>query len=265
MNGDNPYHYTMGLAASLDLIPGLSSLNKFGECSKAASGTPTDIWSGADGVTGPAIWLPPTAARVHQLASTSANDTDGGTGARTVRVYYIDAWTGGFYSVDRTLNGLSNVALPSCVLIYRIKCLTWGTGGVNAGVITATAEAPDSRVTAAITTGQNQTQMDIYGVPEGYQVRVCRASCRVVKAGGTTRRVTGEFLYMPDPATNTANNTGWTNRETFEAVEAGGEWERNYEPVPKKFDGPCLFKKQVTSNANDTSVIGTTDGWVCKV
>jgi hypothetical protein len=54
----------------LGLAPGLSHVNKFGRNPAISAATaPEDIWD----VGG--LWIPPTVARVHNIASSSANDT----------------------------------------------------------------------------------------------------------------------------------------------------------------------------------------------
>ena len=147
-------------------VHGTSHVNKFGKAIDVDLATPTDVWDGADGVTSTDIWVPPTVARTHDIASTDAND-DGdpvGTGARTINIQGLDSnWI--LQSEDITLNGTSNVATANTYhRIFRMKVLTVGSGGVNAGIITATAQT-DATVTAAIQAGNNQTLMAIYTVP----------------------------------------------------------------------------------------------------
>lgn len=251
-----------GLSASLGLIAGVTTLNKFGEGVDCDSGVPTDVWDGANGSISTAIWAPPTEARIHQITSSSANDTSAGTGARTIRVYGLEDWDTAESSEDVIMNGVSDVATSrSYVIIHRIKALTWGSGGVNAGDITATADT-DSTITAAIIAGQNQTQMCIYGVPSTQKLRLTEAYGSLVKGTGVTQRADGELLMMVDPSTNASDNTAWTNKENFLLVEGNPPWRHEYNSTPKKFDGPCIIKIQVTSNSNGTKVIGALDAFV---
>lgn len=55
------------LSLSRGLIPGTSHINKFGRNADIDIG-PEDIWDGGD------LWVPPTAARFHNIASSSGND-----------------------------------------------------------------------------------------------------------------------------------------------------------------------------------------------
>ncbi len=126
----------------------------------------TDIWDGAIDKANN-IFVPPTAARVHDIASSSANDSSTGTGMRTLRIYGLDAnWLE--VTEDITLNGTTNVStVNSYVRINKMKGLTWGSSLENEGDITATAQV-DGTVTARINNvdgGYNQTLSSLYSVP----------------------------------------------------------------------------------------------------
>ena len=248
------------LAASLDLIPGVSTVNKFGEAIDCDNGVETDVWDGADGSTSTDIWVPPTTARVHDIESDdSDDDNSGGTGARTVQIFGLTSWDTEEVSEIVELNGTTAAETENAyVIIYRMRVLTWGSGGVNAGVITATAQT-DGTVTAAILAGNNQTQMCIYGVPSNKKLRLSKVYAGIVKGTGNTQRADGELLVMTDPETNAANNTAWTNKENFQLVEANPPWKHDYKE-PKKIDGPAIVKIQVVTNSNNTKCTGGFDG-----
>ena len=260
-----------GLEVSLDKISGYATVNKFGEALDCDSGIATDVWDGADGSTSTDIWVPPTAARVHAIVSTSDVDSDTGgsvaqgAGVRTIRLYGLTDWDTAESSEIVVMDGTTAVnTASSYVIIHRMKALTWGANGVNTGVITATA-ATDGTVTAAITTEashKNQTQMLIYGVPSTQKLRVKKFMASLVKSTGSTQRGDGEVLTMRDPGTNAGDNTAWTNKENFLLVEAALPWTHDYKNIPKKFNGPCIVKIQVTANSNDCKVIAAMDAFL---
>lgn len=101
------------------------------------------------------LWLPPTAARVHAIVSSSTDDAAAGTGARTVRVMGIASPLLTEQSETVILNGTTPVdTTKSYTHITELRVLTVGSGATNAGTITATA-ATDSTISAAITIGRN--------------------------------------------------------------------------------------------------------------
>jgi hypothetical protein len=161
---DNHYSDYVSSIPGVNASSGLAGeivVNKFGR-NEDVDTSDEDIWDGG------ATWVAPTATRIHDLTSTSTDDDNvGGTGARTVQVYGLDA---DYDLQDETveLNGTSDVATASSyTMIYRLIVRTAGSGGANAGTITATAQT-DSTVTAQITIGNNQTLMAIYQVPHNH-------------------------------------------------------------------------------------------------
>ncbi len=149
-----------GLEIGRGNVSGQSLLLKFGRNSDVDTGAYEDVWDGGG------TWVPPTTARIHDIASSSASDTSAGTGARTVTIIGLN----GSYAVTTetvTMNGTTNVpTVNSYVIIYRMYVVTAGSGATNAGTITATAQT-DATVTAQISVGMAQTLMAIYQVPAG--------------------------------------------------------------------------------------------------
>jgi len=150
-------------------IDGRSSVLKFGRNEDVDSGIPEDIWDGGG------LWVPPTAARTHDVDSTSGQDDNspGGTGARTIEIQGLDA-NFDIQSETVVMNGLSNVATANTYTrIFRMKVLTAGANGGNVGTIRATAQV-DGTLTAAMSPGYNQTLMAIYTVPDSHTAYMYR-------------------------------------------------------------------------------------------
>ena len=80
------------LDAAAGNIDGVSTVNKYGVAIAGIQTSATDIWDRADLTPTQQIWLAPTAARIHTIASTSVNDTTGGTGANSVIISYLSDW-----------------------------------------------------------------------------------------------------------------------------------------------------------------------------
>lgn len=129
-----------------------------------------------------AAYTPLTAAMsTPYIASSDANDTSAGTGARTVGIAGIDLSFAAF-SESKTMNGQTSVNLttPNVLLINSMEVLTAGSGGVNAGIIqigTGANTSGDPAVTHAympissatsVSGAGNKTASFIYGVASGY-------------------------------------------------------------------------------------------------
>ncbi len=234
-------------------ISGMFSGNKFGRNIEIDSATTADIWDGGQATAGVSlIWVAPTAARVHQLASTSTSD-DGdpvGVGARTVEVFYLPDWDTAETSTTVTMNGTTNVALPSMVMINTMRVVTKGATSSNVGIITATADS-DSTITSQIRAGQGRTQQAILGVPSTQKLFIGRLYANVNKAGGAAGLMDMNLCVNPEPADepincNIAHTFGLQTVGTSALTINFATW--------KTIDGPAYVKLQGISNTDNMDV-----------
>lgn len=248
-----------GLEVARGNIPGVTSVNKFGAAPDGVQTTATDIWSRADAAVTQQVWLAPTAARVHAIVSSSADD-DGdpaGVGARTIRVYGLKTWDLAETSEDITLNGTGSVnTANSYVIIYRMKVLTCGASGPNVGVISATA-ATDGTVTAIIAAGDGQTEMAIHGVPSVQSFYMTRWACSIAK--NTTGYVSFELRVNENPNVQT---TAFLRKNDMAVVSTGSNNAEKVFVNPIKYAGPCIIKVTGAANANDTDAKAAFDGYL---
>jgi hypothetical protein len=127
----------------------------------------------------------PTTASVLNIVSTSTDD-DGspvGTGARTV---YIEGLNGSYNVVSETvtLNGTTNVpTINSYLYVNQFYVATVGSGGVNAGEITAKVS---TTLYDLIAVGYNQRTTAHYCVPAGYTAYLTEAVLTAGQATGST-------------------------------------------------------------------------------
>lgn len=235
------------LVISRGYASGLTGVNKFGrnpDCDPAASATAVpvgrDVWD--LGIAGAAAWVPPTAARVHQLSS--SDDEDGGagtdTGALTIRVYGLDE-DFLLQSETVTLAGTANAATANAyTMIYRMECLTFGSSGRNLGDIDATADV-DGTVTARVSADMSQTLMAIYQVPAGKTGYVTGWYGHIYKQGGAAQ--IADVILM-----SKRTGAGWRVRDLGVASTGGQDgFQRRYMPYKH------LAEKELVKIAADPS------------
>lgn len=124
----------------------------------------------------PSDYVFPTVAMQMEVVSSSASDGVGGTGARTVKIYYLDG-AGVEKTTSVTTNGTGVVA-TSVSDIYRInsfRVTSTGTGNAAAGTITLRHLA-DTPIYSAIAVGENRARQFIYTVPTGKKLFVTNIS-----------------------------------------------------------------------------------------
>ena len=229
--------------------PQVDRVFKFGKALDCDSGIVTDIWDGADGVTSTDIWVPPTTARIHDLASTSANDTAAGTGLRTIEVSGLTSWTTDEVSEIVTMNGVGNVATVNAyVIIHRMKALTWGATGSNEGIISATAQV-DGTITALVQVGNNQSLMAIYGVSSTKILELAREDISILSAGPGAN---ADVFFLVNETPDVSPSGGFLMKNTHR-VAAADAWHQDHSPRVL-FPGPALIKMQAMSDTNNAQI-----------
>lgn len=240
---DLPGNISLGFYANVLAAYRKEALHKFGRNPVVTGDTTEDVWDGGG------LWVPPTEARVHNLVSSSANDAAAGTGARTIKIYGLDA------NYDRqeetiTLNGVTPVATTnSYTRIFRMVCQTWGSGQANAGNITATA-VTDATVTAQVSTGNNQTLMAIYTVPNGYSL-ILYTYWFFVNATAGIGAVKDSYANCKILASD-ATNPGRVVKQFISAASAAG-------PAVVDFHVPQIYTEKTDIIAQADAVIEDAD------
>lgn len=94
------------------------------------------------------------------IASSNSNDSSAGTGARTVRIYWINSTGTLSGTEDVTLNGTTgvNLTINTKCYIEKIEVITSGSNGANAGIISLyTGSNKTGTVVGTISSGDNTT------------------------------------------------------------------------------------------------------------
>lgn len=138
--------------------------NAFGRNPDIDTGTvPEDLWNGGGVYTG----FPTGSAEKVTVVSSSVNDTSAGSGARTVKIFGLDA----NYALQEetvTLNGQSLVdSVNTYTRIYRARVITSGSSNTafNAGTITIAHKITTANIFCVMPIGYNQTAIGIYTIP----------------------------------------------------------------------------------------------------
>jgi hypothetical protein len=222
------------------MISNVNSAMKFGRNSNVNISS-QDIWSAG------ATWVAPTAARLHNIKSTNANDTAAGSGARTVLITGLDS----AYAVQSetiTLNGTTNVpTVNTYTMINDMVVSTTGGDATNDGVITATA-AVDLTVTAQINTGIGQAQSAIYQVPAGFTGYILDMNVSVQAA--STANISVDLLVQE-------SGSMFVSKYQVNLISTGNNVANIKFPVPLRIAAQSIVKLRCSSNANNTDVSGS--------
>ena len=164
------------------------------------------VWS-----TGGAYAFPTTTGgypKTVEIDSSSANDAAGGSGAKTVRIEYLDSLLNLLTSTQSPVGTTdTDLVLP---LFYRLNGITVMTGAAAAGVIQV-REIDDSPIFGAVEVGQYRSRDAVYTVPKGKRFLV--DTLVVSSNAATTAKSYGMFTVM-------ANYDQYTGlKQTFDAAQ----------------------------------------------
>lgn len=218
---------------------------KFGRNPDVDTGAYEDIWDGGS------TWVGPTQSRIHAIASTNANDADAGTGAQTVHIYGLGS---DYLNQDEvvTLSGSTAVnTAKSYTMIHRMVVETAGSGGTNAGTITATA-AVDGTVTAQISLGAGQTLMAIYQVPgnnKGFLERYYASMNNVVTA------ISGDVSIQVKPF----GSGSWQTKHTLGLMAQGTSLFDYHFPIALELNPKDTVRLRAQVSANNVDMTGGFD------
>ncbi len=239
-------------------VAGHYPVNVFGRNIDIDSIAIADIWDGGHTGDVSLIWVAPTQARVHNLISSSTSD-DGdpaGVGARTVEVLYLPDWDTKEASVVVTMNGTTNVVLPSLVMINKMEVITKGGTNSNVGVIKATA-VTDNTITAKIRVGQGRTQQAILGIPSSQTFYIGRLYANSNKGGGAAGLIDMSLLCNPEADSELKNFNVF---HPFALAEGGTSALTISFYVPKIVAGAAIIKIQGLSGSANMDVNAGFDG-----
>jgi hypothetical protein len=147
------------LSIARNHVGGHSLMLKFGR-NPDIDQTEETVWEGGGTYTFDAT------AQSLEIVSSNANDSSGGSGARTITLLGLDSTYTSLTQVV-TLNGTNAVAIAGRWLrVFRASVTTAGTGGVNAGTLTVRLSGGGA-TRLVIGAGNGQTLMAVYTIPAG--------------------------------------------------------------------------------------------------
>lgn len=242
------------LQVALGNVSGVTPLSLTGIVDEGIDISDTAIWSGADdesvGDPDQNILVPPTTAQVHEVVSSSANDTSAGTGARTVLVRGLTSWSSAEVSEVVTMNGTTAVdTVNSYVFINDATVITSGSQNVNDGRISVTAKT-DATLQGSIKALVSRTENAFYAFPSTQTAVFYRWNGWMNREAGGSDYI--EFSAYVLTGADSADAT-WVladSRSVTTTATSNSSWEIE-PPVP--VPGPAIILISGKSSKADSS------------
>jgi hypothetical protein len=186
------------------------------------------------------------------IASASANDTSAGTGARTLKITYLDQTGAGPFTETLTLNGTArvNTVATNICFIEQMEVVTAGSTGSNVGIITLfTLPTAGGTAIGTIAATNNQTFWAHHYIPTAKECNITGLSCG---HNGTTVGSGGLFFIRAQPI-GVPNSI---DRQVTDFVRLYGQSSniiRSY-PSPIKVPGPARLTVYVTPETASSTI-----------
>lgn len=186
------------------------------------------------------------------FASSSANDTAAGTGARTIEIEYYTSTGVGPFLETITLNGTSfvNTVATNICYVEHVFVVTAGSTLSNVGILTMKAATAGGGATiGTIAATDNQTFWAHHYVPTGKEMNITGVA---VSHNGTTIGSGGVFVVKATPI-GVANAAINQVTDFIRLYGQASTFSRTY-TSPVKVPGPAKVFLFVTPEANASTV-----------
>lgn len=220
-----------------------------------ATTSETDVWGGAS-----AYVFPTAEMGMEVVSSDNTQDKAGGSGALTVKIYYLTA-AGVAKTETVTLNG-TTVVPTVATDIYRVNAFvvaSTGAGGKPVGNITL-RHLSDTPVYSQIAAGYTKDRSAIYTVPAGKTLYLTSIALSTLNAGADKGcRFTLRASY--DDLASVALTPGVFFMPYFEIGARNGAFVREFE-MPLKFVAGTDIKMAALAEAASTTCTVAMRGWL---
>lgn len=184
-----------------------------------------------------------------KIVSSSANDTSAGTGARSVKITYLDQTGAGPFTETLTLSGTTavNTVATNICFIEQLEVISAGSGGTNAGTISLQTLA--SVTFGSIAVGNNQTFWAHHYIPTGKICNITGISCG---HNGTTVG-SGALFTLNSKQLNVSNSVETQVSDFVRLYGQTSTFARTY-TSPIKITGPARIQTYVTPETASSTI-----------
>jgi hypothetical protein len=227
------------LITNASILPTTSAKFSFGQVSTSATT--------ANQVVRNTVYTEQTTNAQRSIASANANDSSAGTGARTVRITYLDQTGAGPFTETVTMNGVTyvNTVATNICFIEKIEVMSVGSTGSNVGILTLKAATAGGGATiGTVTATANRTFWAHHYVPTGKTTYVSGVSV------GNASTVVGSGAFFILQARNPTVSTSPLT-QVSDTVRLYGQSSTNTRAYlsPIQIPGPAIVAAYVTPQA----------------
>ena len=241
-------------AAALGQVSGVVHMRKFGYNDEVDAGVVEDVIGGGGTYAGqPAD----ATAETIEILHPNAADNSSSTGMKTVRIVGLKTPTSTAYeSEDITLTGVATDSASAWWRIVSLRGLTFGSGGTNAGTITARSKTTTAEIFAVIQVGVGRSQIAVFTCPAE-----CTVAIRDIYISGR-RPANGNGNAVIHMMVRPSGSGGYAAADDWNITMPGGP-AFGYQRAPFIMNaGDDLIVEAHSVSANTTSIAVNFDAFI---
>lgn len=239
--------------AALGLAHDVTYIHKFGRNEDIGTAAAEDLIAGGGDYAGQPS---DTTPEIIEILHPNGADNSSSTGMKTVRLVGLRTATATEYtSEDIELTGTATDSANTWWRIISIRGLTFGTGGTNAGTITARSKTTTAEIFGVVQVGAGRSQICVFTAPYGGKTAIKDMRVSIVRPATGTGNASVVINSRPSGSGGYAIRENW-DLTTSQAVH-------DYRQTPLILEaGEDIIIRAASVSANSTTATCSFDCFV---
>lgn len=180
------------MQAALGLVGGVDHIGKFGRNEEIDTAAAEDIIAGGGTYAGQPT---DTTPEIIEILHPNGADNSSSTGMKSVTIVGLRTATSTAYTQETiTLTGVATDSANTWWRIVSVRGATFGTGGTNAGTITARSKTTTTEIFAVVAAGAGRSQVGVFTSPYNTITAIKNMRLQITRPAAGTGNATVQMV-----------------------------------------------------------------------